>query len=412
MKKNVKYLLGILTIVIVFVGVIVFIKLNKDFPKGSVQAGYRRCYVDEGMYFVRGNSVWFFDNVSGKETAVCNKPNCKHNDENCNAYFSGLIGEMLVYDGYIYIGSFFNELSHDENNELTMELDSRFTQLSVDGTKRKEIYNTQNGSLTSAIAKDGKVYFTAYEYQNGWKPNEYPLDSSLYSYDLRWNKLDKIFTYKADAQHYNGNLDIIGCDDDNIFFLYTFWSENGEVTSSIQKYKIGTDKPIELRRDSQYLDAYVIEGEKYILYRTYKDENIVMEDPLFLVKCNDDFQDEEKIFVAESAAIHVLDGYIHIINDDYNKVLFDYKNMKYYVATTSLTGEGKYISDIYNTDLDKNMVYIDSTDYTGYLPGDALPGDISNNAALPWDDFLNEFFIPYEDLNEQDKEKMWWIILF
>ena len=137
-----------------------------------------------------------------------------------------------------------------------------------------------------------------------------------------------------------------------------------------------------------------------------------MEDPLFLVKCNDDFQDEEKIFAAESATIHVLDGYIHIINDDNNKVLFDYKNMKYYVATTSLTGEGKYISDIYNTDLDKNMVYIDSTDYTGYLPGDALPGDISNNAALPWDDFLNEFFIPYEDLNEQDKEKLWWIILF
>lgn len=412
MKKITKYVLGILSFVIVVVCAVVFIKLNKDFPEGNALGSYRRCYVEEGMYFVRGNIVCFFDNVSGKETVVCNKPNCKHDNENCNAFFRGTISNILVYDEYIYIDSYFGDMSYDENDELTLESDMRLTQLSLDGRKRKDIYNTQNGSVMDVIAVDGKLYFTAFEYQNGWEPNKYSLDSSMYSYDLRWNKLDKIFTYKADSQHDNGTLQIVGSDDDSIFLMYQFFSENGECTSSIQKYKIGTDMPIEIRKESQWIDAYILGNEKYIVYTIYKDGDIVIDDCVFLVKCNDDFQDEKQIFVTENATIHVFDGYLHIINDDYNKLLFDYANMNFYVANTSLTQEGKYISDIYNTDLKNNVVYIDTTDYTGYLPGDVLPGDISNNAALPWDEFLDEFFVPYEDLNEQDKEKLPWILLF
>lgn len=57
-----------------------------------------------------GNLLMFYDNVSKQFVPVCNQPNCKHLDKNCNAYLSILSEEdymdrnfIQYYDGTIYM---------------------------------------------------------------------------------------------------------------------------------------------------------------------------------------------------------------------------------------------------------------------------------------------------------------------
>lgn len=98
-----------------------------------------------------------------------------------------------------------------------------------------------------------------------------------------------------------------------------------------------------------------------------------------------------------------------MVSSDYLKALYDYEEERWYIAKTSFAQEGTYISDIKKVDRDKNIVYIDATDYTGYKPGDLLPGDISNKAVRDWSVFLEENFIPYEDLTGEQLESLTWI---
>lgn len=48
---------------------------------------------EQGYFFTRfdantGILVYYLDKESMKATVLCNKPECKHDDENCNAQFS------------------------------------------------------------------------------------------------------------------------------------------------------------------------------------------------------------------------------------------------------------------------------------------------------------------------------------
>lgn len=121
---------------------------------------------------------------------------------------------------------------------------------------------------------------------------------------------------------------------------------------------------------------------------------------LTMWECDDRFTETKELFTAEDAGINWLGGYMHVVASEYLKALYDCEEDRWYIAKTSFTQEGTYISDTKQIDRDKNIIYIDATDYTGYKAGDLLPGDISNYAVRDWSVFLEENYIPYEDLTE------------
>ena len=75
-----------------------------------------RCAKSEKGYYVWGETernLCFIDSQTLEMVPLCNRPDCMHNDEECNAYFNDFItgaeevfcdkGHIQYYDGYIYI---------------------------------------------------------------------------------------------------------------------------------------------------------------------------------------------------------------------------------------------------------------------------------------------------------------------
>lgn len=72
---------------------------------------------NDGIYFISGSYLYFYDFTSNKTVFVCNKPNCKHNKEvdqfigqECNAYlgncsYGGYLmnDPVMYYHGYLYM---------------------------------------------------------------------------------------------------------------------------------------------------------------------------------------------------------------------------------------------------------------------------------------------------------------------
>ena len=74
----------------------VVIRKIKKYPD-EVEYSSLRAFADDGMYYIKRNVLYFLDSKTEKSVVVCNKANCKHNTENCNAYIFGLGSSMLYY---------------------------------------------------------------------------------------------------------------------------------------------------------------------------------------------------------------------------------------------------------------------------------------------------------------------------
>lgn len=407
MKKIIKYILGVIIILAIAAVIVIIVRINKDYPEKSLHiTAETYAYSDDGMYYIKNNLLYFLDNSSNKEVVVCNKANCKHDTEECNAYIYGMVYEMMYYDDKIYISNGYSDITF-EDDEAIYDGGSFLTSIDSDGGHRKDIYTADSGAVLSMQGLDGVIYFTAYVFHNGFQLNTYNDDCSLYKYDLRWNKLECIKEYIAEEERDNASLTIAGIQNmDKIYLTYSYYTSDGTIKTSIMEFNIDTEEIKELRLIDDMISTVVTDDSKYIIYKCVEDEE---QDRLVIMKCDDSFQDEEEILTAYDARVDILNGYMHVIKSDYSKILFDYENMDFYVANTEFTQEGTYISDIYNVDKEQNLIYIDATDYTGYMPGDLLPGDISSHTTLTWDSFLSENFVPYEDLSQEQKDEITWV---
>ena len=113
----------------------------------------------EGFYCGLGSLLYFCPKNGDRFIPLCGKPNCKHNDANCNAVIDGWSDKLGYYNGAIY--------SLDEINQ---NLDHTFAQRNMDGTDHKTIaivelsrYGFQPEKETSIISQidfyRGKAYF-------------------------------------------------------------------------------------------------------------------------------------------------------------------------------------------------------------------------------------------------------------
>ena len=75
------------------------------------------CSIEDGAYIAQGMDtgtfLYYYDYDAKKYTKVCNKPECSHSDESCNAFLPSVMvgdGELYdtsliqKYDNAIYIG--------------------------------------------------------------------------------------------------------------------------------------------------------------------------------------------------------------------------------------------------------------------------------------------------------------------
>ncbi len=429
MKRIIKYCVCLLVTVALAVGIFIAVKLNQKFPDKIVYSGYQ-AFSEDGMYYVKEERLYFMDNATGEKSVVCNRANCEHNDSTCNAYIPGMGIRILVYGHYIYISYFDSDTFTNEAGETFYEGDIKLIRTGINGEGRKEIYAADSGAVLNMMAMGDTIYFAAYTFNGEFQVNKYDSDCAIYAYNIRWNKLKCIKKYPHTEGITSEGVEIIGISDKGTLYIERDYTEGDplveftveevgdiEDINEIAKSKmtaIRVHKIEEINIKTGDSDLLRTIEQDYPYFFAHKNKRYLQitdfeTDMLTMWECDDRFTEKKELFTAEDAGINWLGGYMHVVASEYLKALYDCEEDRWYIAKTSFTQEGTYIPDTKKVDRDKNIIYIDATDYTGYKAGDLLPGDISNYAVRDWSVFLEENYIPYEDLTEEQLKSLTWI---
>lgn len=101
-----------------------------------------------GILYNDNNIVSFTDFNSGETTPICNKPDCKHDDQNCLAYFEEPVFEM-IYNDQLYV--------LDNGNQINSSI---LYACNKDGAKRKKLIELDvDGAIGSTyVVTSNKLY--------------------------------------------------------------------------------------------------------------------------------------------------------------------------------------------------------------------------------------------------------------
>ena len=402
----------ILGILLIVTGVYVLPRLLRKFPDKVAYATRSACYSDDGLYYMKADRLYFFDANTQKSAVVCSKANCNHDSEDCNAYIEGA-NMFMYYDGYVYVSSFVVDVNSD-NGEVEYNGGVSLDGISSDGSKRVNIYSADSGAVLSVKAIDGDIYFTAYKFRNEKDFTDPIHDNYLYKYDLRWNKSTCLYEHNADSEGEDSSaLEIAEGDSKDIYILHSWCTDNSNLESD------------------SYVDLFKLEDDQMKLMDSWENVDrirIVDNEEKGIIVVNEQGEDAATIIyefkngkIGETELMRELrgvayrmHGYLSVVDTDYKKLLYDIKNNKYYIANTTFTEEGTYISDILDIDEEHNRIYIDNHDYTGMLPGTVYYEDLSDQGMADFDVFRDTFYTELDDLTDEQRKQldaMDWIVI-
>ena len=402
----------ILGILLIVTGVYVLPRLLRKFPDKAAYATRSACYSDDGLYYMKADRLYFFDANTQKSAVVCSKANCNHDSEDCNAYIEGA-NMFMYYDGYVYVSSFVVDVNSD-NGEVEYNGGVSLDGISSDGSKRVNIYSADSGAVLSVKAIDGDIYFTAYKFRNEKDFTDPIHDNYLYKYDLRWNKSTCLYEHNADSEGEDSSaLEIAEGDSKDIYILHSWCTDNSNLESD------------------SYVDLFKLEDDQMKLMDSWENVDrirIVDNEEKGIIVVNEQGEDATTIIyefkngkIGETELMRELrgvayrmHGYLSVVDTDYKKLLYDIKNNKYYIANTTFTEEGTYISDILDIDEEHNRIYIDNHDYTGMLPGTVYYEDLSDQGMADFDVFRDTFYTELDDLTDEQRKQldaMDWIVI-
>ena len=402
----------ILGILLIVTGVYVLPRLLRKFPDKVAYATRSACYSDDGLYYMKADRLYFFDANTQKSAVVCSKANCNHDSEDCNAYIEGA-NMFMYYDGYVYVSSFVVDVNSD-NGEVEYNGGVSLDGISSDGSKRVNIYSADSGAVLSVKAIDGDIYFTAYKFRNEKDFTDPIHDNYLYKYDLRWNKSTCLYEHNADSEGEDSSaLEIAEGDSKDIYILHSWCTDNSNLESD------------------SYVDLFKLEDDQMKLMDSWENVDrirIVDNEEKGIIVVNEQGEDAATIIyefkngkIGETELMRELrgvayrmHGYLSVVDTDYKKLLYDIKNNKYYIANTTFTEEGTYISDILDIDEEHNRIYIDNHDYTGMLPGTVYYEDLSDFGVVDFDVFRDTFYTELDDLTDEQRKQldaMDWIVI-
>lgn len=111
---------------------------------GSEQGFYRMKSIDNGDGNIYSN-ILYTDYESKKEVYLCDKPECKHNDDTCTSYFAGLdmVTQLIVHKDHVYLITNEDTTVNEKNERVTMP--ARILQMDLDGKNRRELCQMKSG---------------------------------------------------------------------------------------------------------------------------------------------------------------------------------------------------------------------------------------------------------------------------
>ena len=140
----------------------------KLIDRGDVQT------YENGYYMIKDlEHIMYFDYATQKEVYLCNKPNCKHEDESCSSYLNiAEVNEIFYYDQHLYLVNAqeaSNVVSINDAGTTSMASDngnpSTVYRMDLDGTNREKLFTVPSGTqISMPYVIKGNQMFTFLEY--------------------------------------------------------------------------------------------------------------------------------------------------------------------------------------------------------------------------------------------------------
>ena len=205
---------------------------------------------EEGYYFltydVDGTTLKYFDDATHRTIAVCAKPDCTHDNSDCNAFFSMdyLSSPVYYYKGYIYMVRVDGGMA-------------KVVRIQKDGSKREDVADLfANDGITSIsmVFHDDCIY--AYDHLGHTASDEVGKEV-IKKIDLKTGQSEEAFSYEGKNAAISGARSF----GDKLFFkilTYSLDRDKGEINESflLYCYDYGTGNA-EVISDKNISDYYV-----------------------------------------------------------------------------------------------------------------------------------------------------------
>lgn len=205
---------------------------------------------EEGYYFltydVDGTTLKYFDDATHRTIAVCAKPDCTHDNSDCNAFFSMdyLSLPVYYYKGYIYMVRVDGGMA-------------KVVRIQKDGSKREDVADLfANDGVTSIsmVFHDDCIY--AYDHLGHTASDEVGKEV-IKKIELRTGQSEEAFSYEGKNAAISGARSF----GDKLFFkilTYSLDRDKGEINESflLYCYDYGTGNA-EVISDKNISDYYV-----------------------------------------------------------------------------------------------------------------------------------------------------------
>lgn len=205
---------------------------------------------EEGYYFltydVDGTTLKYFDDATHRTIAVCAKPDCTHDNSDCNAFFSMdyLSSPVYYYKGYIYMVRVDGGMA-------------KVVRIQKDGSKREDVADLfANDGVTSISMVFHDDYIYAYDHLGHTASDEVGKEV-IKKIDLKTGQSEEAFSYEGKNAAISGARSF----GDKLFFkilTYSLDRDKGEINESflLYCYDYGTGNA-EVISDKNISDYYV-----------------------------------------------------------------------------------------------------------------------------------------------------------
>ena len=282
---------------------------------------------DKGYYYwvMSGqyDFLYFMDKATGKSVPLCNRPDCEHIDDSCNAYFKTVIhtpedgiefdrNRVMFLDGYVYV------IGHNMAGEQYLY------RVSEDGSKQEQYMRLYKKELTQTGSDGSSVTYTTPEIciHKGYVYFIIPKESvpTIYRMQLGSEKVEKVFEIKTERPNLYRMLPY----GDFLFFQAGTYSEDYlDVDGGIFAYNI-TNGEIKLVK-SEAISAYKVVGNSLYYAKSDGVYRFAMDGTL----------DERIVEYEEYTTFSADEKYIYI-EGDRNIIIYDINGD--YILTPQLSG--------------------------------------------------------------------------
>ena len=206
---------------------------------------------DRGDFFIETDDCYYYANdqkiyFSSKDELVfyllCNKPNCTHNDENCNAYTGFGLG---YWNGHLYGAILFGETPY-------------FAQIDLDGSEHKKLVDIEMPTNPAGSSGGGYTFY----FHNGYVYYNVRNDglNAFFQTNLATRKTERVLEdlLRGDTWIRSGFHFI------DTKFYFVLWEEDGSYVmyggdTETWEYRRIRDWPSEIR-------SWMVEGDTLYYY--------------------------------------------------------------------------------------------------------------------------------------------------